>query len=59
MIISSSSCMIICIVISDDEVEVEEDWDGSIRSESNLQIDIGYSPDSTIYQYGRDRLRKR
>jgi hypothetical protein len=44
--------MISCIVISVEEEDEVEDC-GSIRSESNLQIDIGYSPDSTIYQYGR------
>ena len=43
------SCIVISVVVAlEDEEDVEEDW-GSIRSESNLQIDIGYSPDSTIY----------
>ena len=41
-----------------EEVEVE-DWDGSIRSESNLQVDIRYSPDSTIYGRIQELERER
>ena len=45
------SCIVILVVVVL-EIEEAEDWDGSIRSESNLQIDIGYSPDSTLCQKG-------